>query len=186
MDCTCNAFQHLHGTPKPFTMASHSHTHTAMGSLLILKFITQSAYYRLKNMARIEGFLSKQDKEKLDHAFIFCRLDYCNGIFTSLKQTNKQTKDSNQAAAADPEHCCRPDSSQTRGNRTTQQPSLSQRWLPVSQRTDFKISLLVCKATEWSWTKNICMTYKFLVKHPKAPEVIWNRFVSCPERKRAR
>lgn len=43
-------------------------------------------------MARIKGFLSKQDKEKLDHAFIFCRLDYCNGIFTSLKQTNKQKK----------------------------------------------------------------------------------------------
>ena len=49
-----------------------------------LKLITKSAYYHLKNIARFKGFLSKQDIEKLIHAFIFSRLDYCNGVFTGL------------------------------------------------------------------------------------------------------
>ena len=51
-----------------------------------LKLITKSANYHLKNIARIKGFLSKQDMEKLIHAFIFSRLDYCNGIFTGLNK----------------------------------------------------------------------------------------------------
>lgn len=63
-----------------------------------LKAVAKSAYYQLKNIARIKGFLSREDTEKLVHAFIFSRLDYCNGIFTG--------QGFNQTAAADPECCC--------------------------------------------------------------------------------
>ena len=49
-----------------------------------IKTVTKSAYYHLKNISRIKG-LSQQDLEKLVHAFIFSRLDYCNAVFTGLK-----------------------------------------------------------------------------------------------------
>lgn len=39
-----------------------------------IKTITKSAYFHLKNIARIKGFLSKQDMEKLVQAFILSRL----------------------------------------------------------------------------------------------------------------
>uniref|UniRef100_A0A3P9D2F8 Reverse transcriptase domain-containing protein n=1 Tax=Maylandia zebra TaxID=106582 RepID=A0A3P9D2F8_9CICH len=49
-----------------------------------IKTITKSAYYHLKNISRIKDLMSQQDLEKLVHAFIFSRLDYCNSIFTGL------------------------------------------------------------------------------------------------------
>ncbi len=51
-----------------------------------IKTITKSAYYHLENIAGIKGFLSKQNTEKLVYAFIFSRLDYCNGVFTGLNK----------------------------------------------------------------------------------------------------
>ena len=39
-----------------------------------IKTITKSAYYHLKNISRIKGFMSQQDLEKLVHAFIVSRL----------------------------------------------------------------------------------------------------------------
>lgn len=38
---------------------------------------------------RIKGFLSREDTEKLVHAFIFSKLDYYNGVFTGLKSSLK-------------------------------------------------------------------------------------------------
>uniref|UniRef100_A0A672KWI2 Reverse transcriptase domain-containing protein n=1 Tax=Sinocyclocheilus grahami TaxID=75366 RepID=A0A672KWI2_SINGR len=49
-----------------------------------VKAVTKSAYYHLKNIARIRGFVSSQDLEKLVHAFITSRVDYCNGLLTGL------------------------------------------------------------------------------------------------------
>ncbi len=43
-----------------------------------VKAVTKSAYYHLKNIARIRCFVSSQD------LFITSRVDYCNGFFTSL------------------------------------------------------------------------------------------------------
>lgn len=51
-----------------------------------IKVVTNLAYSHLKNIARIKGFLSQQDTEKLVHVFIFSRLDYCNGVFTGLSK----------------------------------------------------------------------------------------------------
>ncbi len=48
------------------------------------KAVTKSAYYHLKNIARIRCFVSSQDLEKLVHAFITSRVDYCNGLLTGL------------------------------------------------------------------------------------------------------
>ncbi len=56
-----------------------------------VKAVTKSAYYHLKNIARIRCFVSSQDLEKLVHAFITSRVDYCNGLLTGLpKKTIRQ------------------------------------------------------------------------------------------------
>ncbi|XP_059207040.1 uncharacterized protein LOC131986205 [Centropristis striata] len=104
-----------------------------------LKLITKSAYYHLKNIARIKGFVSKQDMEKLIHAFIFSRLDYCNGIFTGLNKKSIRQLQLIQNAAA------RVLTNTRKLDHIT--PVLkSLHWLPVSQRIYFKILLLVYKA----------------------------------------
>jgi len=54
-----------------------------------VKAITKSAYYHLKNIARIRCFVSSQDK--LVHTFITSRVNYCNGLLTGLpKRTIRQ------------------------------------------------------------------------------------------------
>ncbi|XP_076578637.1 LOW QUALITY PROTEIN: uncharacterized protein LOC143315073 [Chaetodon auriga] len=104
-----------------------------------LKLITKSAYYHLKNITRIKGCLSKEDMEKLVHAFIFGRLDYCNGVFTGLNKKSIRPLQLIQNAAA------RVLTNTRKMDHIT--PVLrSLHWLSVSQRIDFKILLLVYKA----------------------------------------
>ena len=104
-----------------------------------IKTVTKSAYYHLKNISRIKGLMSQQDLEKLVHAFIFSRLDYCNGVFTGLsKKSIKQLQLIQNAAA-------RVLTKTKKVDHIT--PVLkSLHWLPVCQRIDFKILLLVYKA----------------------------------------
>ncbi len=62
-----------------------------------VKAVTKSAYYHLKNIARIRCFVSSQDLEKLVHAFITIRVDYCNGLLP--KKTIRQLQLIQNAAA---------------------------------------------------------------------------------------
>ena len=57
-----------------------------------VKEITKSAFYHLTtNIARYRGLLSRHDLQKLIHAFISSRVDFCNGLFVGLpKKTIKQ------------------------------------------------------------------------------------------------
>ncbi len=65
-----------------------------------VKAVTKSAYYHLKHIARFRGFVSSQDLEKLVHAFITSRVDYCNGLLTGLpKKTIRQLQLIQNAAA---------------------------------------------------------------------------------------
>lgn len=48
-----------------------------------IKSVTKSANYHLKNVARLR-LMSAKDLEKLVHAFITSRLDYCNGLLAGL------------------------------------------------------------------------------------------------------
>ncbi len=68
-----------------------------------VKAVTKSAYYHLKNIARIRCFVSSQDLEKLVHAFISSRVDYYNVSFQrrplyicSSSRTHLQDTDQNQ------------------------------------------------------------------------------------------
>ena len=83
--------------------------------------------------------MSQQDLEKLVHAFIFSRLDYCNGMFTGLTKKSIRQLQLIQNAAA------RVLTNTKKIEHIT--PVLkSLHWLPVYQRIDFKILLLVFKA----------------------------------------
>ena len=83
--------------------------------------------------------MSAQDLEKLIRAFIFSRLDYCNGVFTGLLKISIRQLQLIQNAAA------RVQARTKEVDHIT--PVLrSLNWLPVCQRIDFKILLLVYKA----------------------------------------
>ncbi len=104
-----------------------------------VKAVTKSAYYHLKNIARIRCFVSSQDLEKLVHAFITSRVDYCNGLLTGLpKKTIRQLQLIQNAAARI--------LTRTRKSEHITPVLRSLHWLPVTFRIDFKVLLLVYKS----------------------------------------
>ncbi len=100
-----------------------------------VKAVTKSAYYHLKNIARIRCFVSSQDLEKLVHAFITSRVDYCNGLLTGLPRRPLDSCSSSRTLAA---------RILTRNQKSEHiTPVLrSLHWLPG----DFKVLLLVYKS----------------------------------------
>ena len=101
--------------------------------------VIKSAYYHLKNISRIKRLMSQQDLEKLVHAFMFCRLDYFNSVFTGLTKKSLRKLQLIQNAAA------RVLTNTKRVDHIS--PVLnSLHWLPVGQRIDFKVLLLVFKS----------------------------------------
>ncbi len=111
-----------------------------------VKAVTKSAYYHLKNIARIrcssqelELDVSSQDLEKLVHAFITSRVDYCNDLLTGLpKKTIRQLQLIQNAAARI--------LTRTRKSEHITPVLRSLHWLPVTFRIDFKVLLLVYKS----------------------------------------
>lgn len=49
-----------------------------------VKAVAKSAFYHVKNINKIRDFLIKPDLEKVIHAFISSRIDYCNGLLTGI------------------------------------------------------------------------------------------------------
>ncbi len=104
-----------------------------------VKAVTKSAYYHLKNIARIRCFVSSQDLEKLVHAFITSRVDYCNGLLTGLpKKSIRQLQLIQNAAARI--------LTRTRKSEHITPVLRSLHWLPVTFRIDFKVLLLIYKS----------------------------------------
>ncbi len=90
-------------------------------------------------IARIRCFVSSHDLEKLVHAFITSRVDYCNGLLTGLpKKTIRQLQLIQNAAARI--------LTRTRKSEHITPVLRSLHWLPVTFRIDFKVLLLVYKS----------------------------------------
>ena len=49
-----------------------------------IKKIIKRSFHHLRNIAKVQPFLSQADTERLMHAFITSRLDYCNSLLSGL------------------------------------------------------------------------------------------------------
>uniref|UniRef100_A0A8C7XUV8 Reverse transcriptase domain-containing protein n=1 Tax=Oryzias sinensis TaxID=183150 RepID=A0A8C7XUV8_9TELE len=101
--------------------------------------LTKSAFYHLRNIARVRPFLSRASAEILIHAFITSRIDYCNALLSGVKKAtlNRVQLVQNSAARL---------LTRTRKREHITPILKSLHWLPVSFRIDFKILLIVFKS----------------------------------------
>lgn len=104
-----------------------------------IKTVSRTAFFHLRNIAKIRNFLSKNDAEKLIHAFVTSRLDYCNALLSGYpdKALNKLQLVLNTAARI---------LTRTKKFDHITPVLASLHWLPVKARADFKVLLLTYKA----------------------------------------
>ena len=106
---------------------------------LHIKQITSAAYFQLYSIGKVKPYLSKSALERLVHALITSKLDYCNGLLYGLPSSLVQRVQRVQNSAA------RLITGTRKFDHIT--PVLkSLHWLPVTQRIKFKIILLTFKA----------------------------------------
>ena len=100
--------------------------------------VLQSCFAQLRQLSKIRPFLSSADLEKVLHAFIGSRLDYCNALYSGISRRNVRRLQLVQNAAA------RFLTGARRRDHIT--PVLAAlHCLPGCFRIDFKILLLVLK-----------------------------------------
>ncbi len=103
-----------------------------------ISIVTKTAYYHLRNISKVCDSLSPSDSEKLVHAFVMSRLDYCNSVFAGLPKSSIKHLQRVQNAAAWMLTRCK-----TRNHITPTLRSLH--WLTVFFWIEFNILLLVIK-----------------------------------------
>ena len=101
--------------------------------------VVKAAFFQLRLLATVKPYLPPNDLEKVVHAFITFKLDYCNSLYVGLDQSSIRRLQIVQNAAA------RLLTGKRKFDHVT--PVLaSLHWLPVRYRIDFKILLLIFKA----------------------------------------
>ena len=100
--------------------------------------ICSSAYFSLFRMGKIRSHLDRSTTEKLIHAFVTSRLDYCNSLLLNMRECHFRKLQSIQNSAA------------RLVNRVRKfvhiTPILLQlHWLPVKNRVEFKVALMCFK-----------------------------------------
>lgn len=103
-----------------------------------IKNISRVAFYHLCRIAKLRNMMSLHDAEKLVHAFITSRLDYCNALLSGCSKTSLNSLQMVQNAAA------RVLTRKRKYNHFIQVRA-SLHWLPVKKKIDFKVILLVFK-----------------------------------------
>jgi len=101
--------------------------------------VCRSCYYKLRQLHSVAQSLSSEAAKAVAHAFISCRLDYCNSLLTGVNDGLLQRLQSIQNAAA---HL-------VTGTRRCEHitPALQQlHWLPVWQRIYYMLASLVFHA----------------------------------------
>ena len=104
-----------------------------------IKQTSRTAFFHLRNIIKIRHILSQKDAEKLVHAFVTSRLDYCNSLLSGCPDKSLKTLQLIQNAAA------RVLTGTSKREHIS--PILaSLHWLPVKSRIEFKVVLLTYKA----------------------------------------
>ena len=99
----------------------------------------RSMTYNLMSIRKVRNLLSKADTEKLVNALVTSRLDYCNGLLAGATQCVIKPLQMVQ------NHAARVVSLSRKFDHVT--PTLNElHWLPVRQRTYFKVLLFTFKA----------------------------------------
>ena len=120
--------------------------------------VVQSCFYQLRNISKIKSFLSFTDLEKVIHAFISSRIDYCNALYSGLpkKVISRLQLVQNSAARL---------LTNTRRREHITPILAALHWLPVSFRVDFKILLITFKARQ-----DLAPSYISAMLKPYMPE----------------
>ena len=117
--------------------------------------ICQSAYFHLRNIARIRKYLSSAAAQKLIHAFVSSRIDSCNSLLIGLPQQQITKLQHVHNAAA------KLVTKSRKHDHVT--PILRQlHWLPVMYRIRFKVLMLVFKCLHGlapSYLKELLVPY---------------------------
>ena len=100
--------------------------------------LCKTSFYHLRNISKLRPTLTLPDAEKLVHAFISSRLDYCNGLFFGIPGKNVQRLQYIQNSAARVLMKVRKHDHITPILQTLH-------WLPISSRINYKILLLTHK-----------------------------------------
>ena len=120
-----------------------------------IKQISRTAFFHLRNIAKIRHILSQNDAEKLVHAFVTSRLDYCNSLLSGCPNKSLKTLQLVQNAAARV-------LTKTRKRDHITPILASLHWLPIKFRIEFKILLLTFKALNGqapSYLKELVVPY---------------------------
>ena len=101
--------------------------------------VVKSSFFHLKLLSRVKHFLSPIELEKVIHAFVLSRLDYCNSLYIELPQFSITRLQMVQNAAA----------RFLTGTRKYEHITpilMSLNWLPVHYRVHMKILMFVFKS----------------------------------------
>uniref|UniRef100_A0A8C1LY92 Reverse transcriptase domain-containing protein n=1 Tax=Cyprinus carpio TaxID=7962 RepID=A0A8C1LY92_CYPCA len=104
-----------------------------------INLVVKSCFYQLRQLSKVKSFVSFTDFERVIHAFISSRLDYCNSLYVGIGEASLTRLQRVQNAAA----------RLLTGTRKRDHITpilVSLHWLPVRFRIDFKILLLVFKS----------------------------------------
>nr|XP_061839065.1 uncharacterized protein LOC133621161 isoform X1 [Nerophis lumbriciformis]XP_061839075.1 uncharacterized protein LOC133621161 isoform X1 [Nerophis lumbriciformis] len=119
--------------------------------------VVQKSFYQLRQIAKVKPLLSRHDLEKLIHAFISTRLDYCNALYVGISQASLARLQLVQNSAARL-------LTQTRRREHITPILASLHWLPVRYRIHFKLLLFVFKCLN-----NLAPTYLSDLLQPYCP-----------------
>ena len=101
--------------------------------------VVKSSFYQLRRLSKVKSVLSFDDFERLIHAFITSRLDYCNALYAGISQASISRLQLVQNAAARL-------LTKTHKHEHISPVLASLHWLPVQYRIHFKILLFVFKS----------------------------------------
>ena len=65
-----------------------------------INHLCKTSFYHLRNISKLRPILSLSDSEKLVHAFISSRLDYCNALLIGIPSKSLQRLQYIQNSAA--------------------------------------------------------------------------------------